>query len=271
MSSIYQIDSGSDSDHESLSCSGFNPSACLFCSHRAANFDNNQRHMRLKHGFTIPDPEHLVADAETLVQYLHLVIAQDHECLLCGSARRSPTAVQHHMRGKNHCRLDLSDPASEFRDFYDIPAAHPIAAAPETRHGQLQPVVVAGMEMWLTSSAKMLHHRDHPKKAHKKAKHHMPLPVKARDRNPRRLAAGARRSLIHRTMSDQQTSKRGAKMHCLQQFLVAYMRAVERAVFERMSSHKQHRVLRAHVRDLKLMTRQLGKRDSLQNNPPRNR
>lgn len=79
--------------------------------------------MRLRHGFAVPDPARLAVDPETLAGYLHLVIAADHECLWCGSRRGSRQGAQQHMTGKNHCRIDLDREGSEYRDFYEWPAA----------------------------------------------------------------------------------------------------------------------------------------------------
>lgn len=63
----------------------------------------------------------LAVDLETLVRYMHLVISTYHECLLCHTQRQSAHAVQQHMTGKGHCRIDLEDGESEFRDFYECP------------------------------------------------------------------------------------------------------------------------------------------------------
>lgn len=65
----------------------------------------------------------LAVDLETLVRYMHLVVHTYHECLFCHTQRQSARAVQQHMTGKGHCRVDLDDSESEFRDFYESPRA----------------------------------------------------------------------------------------------------------------------------------------------------
>lgn len=74
--------------------------------------------MASTHSFVVPYQSSLVVDLPTLVWYLHLVIYTYHECVACGSRRRSAAAVQQHMQGKGHCRFDMANP--EIRDFYDV-------------------------------------------------------------------------------------------------------------------------------------------------------
>lgn len=61
----------------------------------------------------------LAVDLETLLRYMHLVVSSYHECLFCHTQRQSAHAVRQHMTGKGHCRIDLEDGESEFRDFYE--------------------------------------------------------------------------------------------------------------------------------------------------------
>lgn len=80
--------------------------------------------MHKNHGLFIPssidDGSHtLSVDLETLVRYLYLVIFGYNECLQCHTQRQSVNAVQQHMMAKGHCRIDLDDKESEFRDFYE--------------------------------------------------------------------------------------------------------------------------------------------------------
>lgn len=96
---------------------------CLFCNLTSPDFDTNVSHMHKNHGLFIPlEIEDgllaLVVDLETLVQYLHLVVSGYKECLFCHTGRQTTQAVQQHMMGKGHCRIDL-DGESEFRDFYE--------------------------------------------------------------------------------------------------------------------------------------------------------
>lgn len=138
------------SDDASDLYSHFDPCLCLFCPKTAKDCDANLTHMRVAHGFIIPERDHLELDEEILVQFLHRIISTDHECLLCGLTRKSRVAVQHHMVAKNHCRFELTDPNSEFHAFYNFPE-------PEPADYEAQPVVT-GAEMWL-GTGRTLQHR----------------------------------------------------------------------------------------------------------------
>ncbi|KAJ0303736.1 hypothetical protein COL516b_006173 [Colletotrichum fioriniae] len=98
----------------------FNPSQCLFCSELSPAFAENMVHMQKRHGLSLPNPESLIVDLETLIKYFHLVMVEYKECLYCGSARNTAQAVRQHMTGKSHCRIDIDKPDSEFRDFYNL-------------------------------------------------------------------------------------------------------------------------------------------------------
>lgn len=102
----------------------FAPEQCLFCNLASPDLDSNISHMHKKHGLFIPvDIEDgflkLAVDLETLVRYLHLVVFGYNECLYCHSQKQTTQAVQQHMMGKGHCRVDLDGEDSEFRDFYE--------------------------------------------------------------------------------------------------------------------------------------------------------
>ncbi|KAK1994917.1 hypothetical protein LX36DRAFT_660101 [Colletotrichum falcatum] len=112
-------DSGSP-DGSEASGDAFDPTQCLFCNRPSEDLDGNLDHMRKRHGMTIPYPESLIVDLETLLKYLHLVIYEYTECLYCGSIRNTPQAAQQHMTGKGHCRIDIDKENSEFKDFYDL-------------------------------------------------------------------------------------------------------------------------------------------------------
>jgi hypothetical protein len=104
----------------------FNPLVCLFCAKNSSSFDQSLEHTHQKHGLFIPAVG-LQVDFKTLVKYLHLVIYGYFECIFCGSQRNSVQAVQQHVTGKGHCKIDLEKEDSEFRDFYDfesIPMLH---------------------------------------------------------------------------------------------------------------------------------------------------
>lgn len=76
--------------------------------------------MRKSHGLFINDLDRLIVDLEILIRYLHLVIFQYHECLFCHSQRRTAVAAQQHMLGKGHCNIDIHNPDSEYRDFFNF-------------------------------------------------------------------------------------------------------------------------------------------------------
>lgn len=113
-----------ESDSTLLPSVTFVPEACLFCPQISPDFNINLKHMQKSHGLFIPtsiddDALHLAVDMETLVGYMHLVIFGYHECLFCGTQRADGSAARQHMMGKGHCRIDLADSESEWRDFYE--------------------------------------------------------------------------------------------------------------------------------------------------------
>ncbi|GAP93396.2 putative pre-60S factor [Rosellinia necatrix] len=98
----------------------FTPGQCLFCPSPASSFADSVAHMQKSHGLFIPHQESLAVDLETLFKYLHLVIFGYRECIHCGTERATVQGVQQHMTGKGHCRFDVSEPDSEFAEFYDF-------------------------------------------------------------------------------------------------------------------------------------------------------
>ncbi|KAJ4309005.1 hypothetical protein N0V84_011758 [Fusarium piperis] len=111
-------------EHEASADRECDPSKCLFCNEASSDIDSNVDHMRRAHGFIIPEKNRLVVEIETLLAYFHLVIFGYFECLYCGSQRHTAEAAQQHMVGKGHCKFDLYDEDSEFRDFYDFSSDH---------------------------------------------------------------------------------------------------------------------------------------------------
>ncbi|KAK3334204.1 c2h2 finger domain-containing protein [Cercophora scortea] len=109
-----------DNEVETPEAPDFNLSRCLFCNRVNFDVNDNLEHMLKTHGLFIPDRDRLVVDIETLLTYFHLVIFGDFECLYCGTQRSTAQAAQQHMMGKGHCKFDLADEDSEFRDFYDV-------------------------------------------------------------------------------------------------------------------------------------------------------
>ncbi|KAK3356568.1 C2H2 type zinc-finger-domain-containing protein [Lasiosphaeria hispida] len=118
-------DSSSSSDEsgdtpDSEDAPEFIAEQCLFCNHVSDSFDDNVLHMQKFHGLFINNLDRLVVDLETLARYLHLIIFGYHECLYCHSRRRTVEAAQQHMLGKGHCSIDIQNPDSEYRDFFDF-------------------------------------------------------------------------------------------------------------------------------------------------------
>lgn len=97
----------------------FNPRQCLFCNVESPSMESNLVHMSHDHSFFIPDTEYLV-DMESFLSYLFIVISGFHECLYCGSEKCSKLAVQDHMRGKGHCKVDFESDEHELHQFYDF-------------------------------------------------------------------------------------------------------------------------------------------------------
>ncbi|KAI4718479.1 hypothetical protein E4T48_05347 [Aureobasidium sp. EXF-10727] len=98
----------------------FDPTHCLFCVETYESIDTNLEHMARSHGMIIPSPHQLTVDSTTLLTYLNLIISVYHECLTCGTQRRNAQAIKQHMLGKKHCAFDISDVASEYREFWDL-------------------------------------------------------------------------------------------------------------------------------------------------------
>jgi pre-60S factor REI1 len=97
----------------------FSPLQCLFCNVESTSLDSNLTHMSHVHSFFIPDAEYLI-DMESLLSYLFAIVAVFHECLFCGSLRSNKFAVQDHMRGKGHCKVDFEDDEHQLKQFYDF-------------------------------------------------------------------------------------------------------------------------------------------------------
>lgn len=77
--------------------------------------------MQKTHGLFVPYPDNLKVDLETLFEHLHLVIFGYRECIKCGRESATVQGAQQHMTGKQgHCSFDISEPDSEFAQFYDL-------------------------------------------------------------------------------------------------------------------------------------------------------
>lgn len=112
-----ESDSGSDREVSQDDMPEFVPENCIFCSHQASDIDDNLAHMKTTHSLVIPFQDNLVVEPATLIWYLHFVIFGYHECILCGTRRRTVEGVQQHMLDKGHCRFEMSD---EMMEFYDV-------------------------------------------------------------------------------------------------------------------------------------------------------
>jgi pre-60S factor REI1 len=102
----------------SVDPSPFDPSMCFFCTQKSSSTDENLNHMRMVHGFLIPDQEHVI-HMESFMGYLHALIMDFKECLYCDTTRSTSKGVQQHMLTKGHCKISSIDDQSEYRDFYE--------------------------------------------------------------------------------------------------------------------------------------------------------
>lgn len=105
-------------EEEASSVEFFDSTRCLFCNAMSPSLDTNLTHMSLDHSFFIPNISEL-NDTESFLSYLFVIIAEFHECLLCGKEKTDIFAVQDHMRAKGHCRIDCESEEHQLWDFYD--------------------------------------------------------------------------------------------------------------------------------------------------------
>jgi len=156
-------DSGSDASEEETvedfqddkgSVSIFMESNCLFCHEVSLDMEHNILHMQ-KHGFTIPDREHLI-DITSFLSYLHILITQFNECIYCGAVRSSIDGVKAHMSDKSHCKVNVKD--TELADFYDFPESNEGSDLLETEKG-IDGQVLQGAEEITLPSGKTIGHR----------------------------------------------------------------------------------------------------------------
>ncbi|KAJ3488857.1 hypothetical protein NLG97_g6119 [Lecanicillium saksenae] len=238
-----------DSDYEALECPPFNPTCCLFCSHSATDFDENLNHMRLAHGFLIPEQDRLLVEEEMFVKYLHLVTVGYNECLFCGSVRNSPEGARQHMTGKNHCRIDISREDSEYRDFYDWEVSEPEQAL-------AKPVVME--DAIRLPTGKILSHRNHTKNP--RAVGTATPAQKAKQALPTRKAAGGDAALaLSRSSGEDEfgdgMSKRLAKHLYLAQLQLGKMRESDKAMLLQLPLKQQRIMLIKSRRDAEWATK----------------
>ncbi|KAF3000313.1 hypothetical protein E8E13_008930 [Curvularia kusanoi] len=108
---------------------------CLFC---AALFDtttkgtkDNINHMSAKHGLFIPSQDALW-DVESFLGYLATQVRVWHECLYCGTTKATTQSIQHHMRDRDHCKLNFQK-EPELSEFWERKQEVP---SKPTFHGQ---------------------------------------------------------------------------------------------------------------------------------------
>jgi len=129
----------------------FDPTHCLFCNLESHDLEENLMHMSHSHSFFIPDIDFLT-DIETFLNYLFSIIAEFTECLFCGSVKATKVAVQDHMRGKGHCRLNFENEEHELHQFY-------MSDSEEEQDMESDGAVIIGEEEIRLPSGKVLCHR----------------------------------------------------------------------------------------------------------------
>lgn len=101
---------------------------CIFCTHVAANFEENLLHMTSAHSFFVPDIE-FIDNLEGLIQFLQAKVWENCVCLLCNGRGRgfaSGEAVRKHMRDKGHCMINYSEEGrDEIAEFFDFSTSYP--------------------------------------------------------------------------------------------------------------------------------------------------
>ncbi|KAF4947364.1 hypothetical protein FSARC_13985 [Fusarium sarcochroum] len=111
---VSQSDTDAENEVTDDAVPEFDSKKCIICPHNAQSFDESLNHMETTHSLKIPYQTHLTVDLETLIWYLHFIIFTYHECIACGTRRRTVEGLQQHMVDKGHCRVDLSDEMLEF-------------------------------------------------------------------------------------------------------------------------------------------------------------
>ncbi|CAE7179073.1 hypothetical protein P3342_002259 [Pyrenophora teres f. teres] len=87
---------------------------CLFCSNTSPSPTENVHHMSANHGLFIPRLDRIV-ELQCFLTYLGVLVYEYRECVYCGAGKNTVQAVQTHMRGKGHCKLDVG----ELSDFWE--------------------------------------------------------------------------------------------------------------------------------------------------------
>jgi pre-60S factor REI1 len=147
-----------DEDEQNEEEEEFRPLECLFCNSTATSLEANLGHMSLAHSFFIPDAEYLI-DVESFLSYLFTVISVFHECLYCGTERSTKFAVQDHMRGKGHCKVDFDDDEHQLKQFYDFSGADGDVDGDEEEETEDEVTLVPDEDELRLPSGRILGHR----------------------------------------------------------------------------------------------------------------
>lgn len=75
-------------------------------------------HMFSVHGLFIPHHT-MLSDISSFLKYLATQVRVWHECLYCGTTRKSASAIQDHMKDRGHCRLNF-EREPELSDFWEL-------------------------------------------------------------------------------------------------------------------------------------------------------
>lgn len=114
------IDEQKQIEHKEIEHKAIPVGNCLFCTLKFINTEEAMKHMYKRHGFWIPDIEHIV-HLEDFLAYLGEKVGLGRICLHCNGRKkavyRNLRSVRQHMEDKSHCmiRWDELD-----MDEYDI-------------------------------------------------------------------------------------------------------------------------------------------------------
>ncbi|KAG1237428.1 hypothetical protein G6F35_000620 [Rhizopus arrhizus] len=138
---------------------------CLFCGLYSGDFESSLDHMKLFHGFFLPDIEYL-EDPKGLVMYLSEKIVNDFTCLYCngrGKEWKSLFAVRKHMLDKGHCKMayDESEDPEELLKFYDF---EPLGDEVATHMDENQDLVLLNTGTRLGHRQFMRYYKQRPRK-----------------------------------------------------------------------------------------------------------
>lgn len=107
---------GESNDDVEDDTSNYHEGSCIFCLYASEDLEEDISHMKISHGFFIPNIDTLT-HASSFIAYLHALITRFHECLDCGRVLASAEAARDHMKDKGHCRVNLD--GEEFRGFWE--------------------------------------------------------------------------------------------------------------------------------------------------------